>query len=274
MSNCGLTRAAGDPDRASANNLRRCYTPDMPLLPPRLVLFDIDGTLVSTGGRAGRALLRALAETYRPLPADPGFSFAGKTDPQIMRELLTANGVAPGVIDEHREQAIIRYLEHLEEVLEPGSVKVLPGVRAILDALAPTPEATVGLLTGNVEGGAALKLRAAGLDGEFFFGAFGSDAEDRNVLVPIARERAFQATGIRFPAERTVVVGDAEADIHCARAGRARAVAVATGWTSRDALAALKPDALLDSLADPDALAALLDGNDERALVRRHSSRV
>lgn len=242
--------------------------------PSRLVLFDIDGTLVSTGGRAGQALLRALAATYGVLPELDGYSFAGKTDPQIVRELLTRSGVAASVIEERREKALATYLEYVREALEPGSVQVLPGVRQLLDALAALPQVTVGLLTGNVAGGAALKLRAAGLAGTFHFGAYGCDAEDRNALVPIARQRAFELTGHHFPAERTVVVGDAEADIRCARAGGARAVAVATGGTPRAALAALAPDVVLESLADPTALAAILDHPPGRALPPSHSSRV
>lgn len=224
----------------------------------RLVLFDIDGTLLSTGGRAGWALLRALAETFDVVSNVQGYSFAGKTDLQILRELLTASGVPAPAIEAGRDEAFRRYLVYLEEVLNPGTVRVLPGVREVLEALAGTGGVTVGLLTGNVAQGAALKLRAAGLEGAFRFGAFGSDAEDRNLLVPIARQRARQMTGMDFPGVRTVVVGDAEADIRCARAGQARAVAVATGGTAREVLAKLRPDALLESLAEPHALAAIL----------------
>ncbi|MEP0775003.1 MAG: HAD hydrolase-like protein [Acidobacteriota bacterium] len=238
----------------------------MPSSAFRLILFDIDGTLISTGGRAGRALLRALRDTYGVDPQVDGYSFSGKTDPQIVRELLTASGVPAATIEEHRSRALARYLEYLEKELPPGSVQLLPGVQAVLDALAVTPGVCLGLLTGNIARGAALKLRAAGLDGFFGFGAFGSDAEDRNLLVPIARERARRATGLQFAEADTVVVGDAEADIRCARAGRARAVAVATGWTPRQVLAALKPDVVLDSLAAPDALAAILgDGHPPQA---------
>lgn len=245
----------------------------VPPFAPRLVLFDIDGTLVSTGGRAGGALLRALAETYGVRPHAAGYAFAGKTDPQIIRELLSASGVAPSAIEEYRQQALARYLVYLEEALTPGSVRVLPGVRNLLAALVAQPQTTVGLLTGNVAGGAALKLRAAGLEGFFRCGAFGCDAEDRNLLVPIARQRALEATGIHFSAAQTVVVGDTEADIACARAGGARAVAVATGGTPRAVLAALKPDTLLASLADPHALAAILHGTPNSSSSSPHSSR-
>ncbi len=244
----------------------------MPSSAFRLILFDIDGTLISTGGRAGRALLRALRDTYGIYPQVDGYSFAGKTDPQIVRELLTASGVPTATIEEHRDTALARYLTYLETELPPGSAQVLPGVRTVLAALVATPGVHLGLLTGNIAPGAALKLRAAGLDAVFGFGAFGSDAEDRNLLVPIARERARHATGLEFADADTVVVGDAEADIHCARAGRARAVAVATGWTPRQVLVALKPDAVLDSLAAPDALAAIL--GDGHPLQAPYSSRL
>ncbi len=262
-------RSAGEDDSPG------CYTPGMSACPSRLVLFDIDGTLLSTGGRAGQALLRAVADVYGFYPDASGYSFAGKTDPQIVRELLSASGVGAGAIEENRERALARYLEYLADALTPGTVQVLPGVRTLLAALAAHPQTTVGLLTGNVAGGAALKLRAAGLEGAFLFGAYGSDAEDRNLLVPIARKRAYEATGIHFPARLTVVVGDAEADISCARAGGARAVAVATGGTPRHVLAALNPDALLHSLADPHALAAILDGTPTpEPLPFFHSSKV
>lgn len=231
----------------------------MPSDTRRLILFDIDGTLISTGGRAGRALLRALVETYGVAARTHGYSFAGKTDPQILRELLTAQGLSPEAIVARRDEAFARYLNHLADELVPGSVQVLPGVREVLAALTATPGVTLGLLTGNIADGARLKLQAAGLAKLFPFGAYGSDAEDRNQLVPIARRRANQLTGWDFPGASTVVVGDAEADIQCARAGQARAVAVATGWTTREELTRLHPDALLDSLAASEALAALLN---------------
>ncbi len=123
--------------------------------------------------------------------------------------------------------------------LSPANTRVLPGVREVLDALAARGDVAVGLLTGNIRRGAEIKLAAAGLSGHFAIGAFGSDEEDRNRLVPVARARAHAFWAEEFPGDRTVVVGDAQADILCARAGGARAVAVASGKTPKTELAAL-----------------------------------
>jgi phosphoglycolate phosphatase-like HAD superfamily hydrolase len=230
----------------------------VPSAGPRLVLFDIDGTLISTGGRAGAALGRALEATFgRPVPA-AGFRFAGKTDPQIVFEMMALVGIDRATVAPLLGAALERYVEALREALTPAAVHVLPGVEALLGRLAGRADVRLGLITGNVVAGAAVKLGAAGLDRYFAVGAYGSDHEDRNRLVPLARARAAAHWGEGFEDGRTVVVGDAEADIACARAGRARAVAVASGPTPRERLAALAPDALFDSLADPGVLEALL----------------
>jgi len=226
--------------------------------PSRLVLFDIDGTLISTGGRAGRAIGLALEQTFDvPVPVD-SFPFAGKTDPRIVRELLARAGVPEDAIAARLDEALRHYLALLPGMLAPGTVRLLAGVQRTLDALAARSDVALGLLTGNIAGGADVKLGAAGIRHYFPIGAFGSDDEDRNRLVPVARTRARDYFGVEFPGCATVVIGDAEADVRCARAGDARAVAVASGWTRRDALAALAPDALLDSLAEPGVLDAIL----------------
>jgi phosphoglycolate phosphatase len=223
-----------------------------------LLLFDIDGTLLSTNGLAGRALGRAMREVYGTAGPIDTFSWSGKTDPQIVRELLSAAGLPPEDIRSGLPRALARYLLHLEEALVPGSVQVLPGVIEILEELRRRGDVAVGLLTGNIAGGARIKLTAGDLAHHFTVGAFGSDDEDRDRLVPVARRRARARFHDDFPGSRTIVVGDAEADIRCARAGDARAVAVASGWTGRDVLAALAPNVLLDSLATPGALHAIL----------------
>jgi len=228
-------------------------------VPAPLVLFDIDGTLISTEGRAGQALAGALSETFGTSGLVPGYSFSGKTDPQIVFELMATAGVSHDRVERQLPEVFARYLARLAAALQPGTVKVLAGVTEILDGL-HSRGAPIGLLTGNIYEGAIVKLRAAGLDHHFPFGAFGSDSADRNALVAVARRRAREALGGDFLGRRIVIVGDAEADILCARAGGTRAVAVASGWTPRDTLAMLRPDALLDSLAEPGALAAILDG--------------
>jgi phosphoglycolate phosphatase len=224
----------------------------------RLVLFDVDGTLISTGGRAGQALGAALLATFGSAGPFERYRYSGKTDPQIVHELMGIAGLSRVKVAARIEEVFDRYLAYLELALQPGTVTVLPGVRELLGTLQQHGDVAVGLLTGNVAAGAAIKLRAAGLTGWFAIGAYGSDHENRDELVGVARVRALAKWGDEFAGTRTVVVGDAEADIRCARAGGARAVAVASGWTAREQLAALNPDVLLDSLALPASLDALL----------------
>lgn len=226
----------------------------------RLVLFDVDGTLLSTNGQAGRALGVALRETFGTAGPIEGYQFAGKTDPQIVFELTSAAGLPRAAVEPRLGEVFDCYCGHLAAALSPANTRALPGVLAALTALTERGDTAVGLLTGNIRAGAEIKLRAVDLSGRFAIGAFGSDDEDRNRLVPVARARARAHWGVDFPTGMTVVVGDAEADIRCARAGGAVSVAVASGKTSKARLAALSPDVLLDSLAAPGAVEALVGG--------------
>jgi phosphoglycolate phosphatase-like HAD superfamily hydrolase len=229
----------------------------------RLILFDIDGTLLSTDGHAGQAIARAISDTLGTAVTLTGYSYAGKTDPFIVHELAARAGLARAAVAPHMDEIFTRYCTYLHDTLSEKNTRPLPGVHELLAALAERRDATLALLTGNIRTGAEIKLELAGLARHFQFGAFGSDAEDRNHLVQVARERAKAHTGMEFPGARTVVVGDAVADIRCARFGAARAVAVASGVTPRHELMALAPDALLESLRPAEALPALFD--DDRA---------
>ena len=224
----------------------------------RLILFDVDGTLLSTDGRAGAALGQAMRDTFGTAGPIEAFSFAGKTDPGIVFELLGEAGIPRAVVTARLAEVFDRYCGHLAQTLSARNTRPLAGVPEVLDALARCADVGVGLLTGNIRRGAAIKLAAAGLDGRFAIGAFGSDDEDRNRLVAVAQARARERWRQDFPGTSTVVVGDAEADVRCARAGGALAVAVASGTTPRETLAALAPDALLDSLASPNAARVLI----------------
>ncbi len=212
-----------------------------------LLLFDIDGTLLRTRG-AGRD---ALDEAFRRVcgwdGATAGISLAGATDGGIVASVAARFGRAWRDDDPPFDVGAVReaYLEALARRLaEPGRVEVCAGVHALLRGLAG--RAHLALLTGNWRAGAALKLRAAGLDLPWIDGAFGDDAADRNCLVPIARARA-DAAGLGY--RHLVVIGDTPADVACARAGGAVAVVVETGFASRDELAAARPDLVLPDLA-------------------------
>jgi phosphoglycolate phosphatase len=228
----------------------------------RLVLFDIDGTLLSTGAVSARTFEAALREVFGTIGDVRGFEYSGKTDPQIVRELMQGAGVPDPDIERLRPLALERYRERLAESMRPEDVVAKPGIPALLEALGRDAKVTLGLLTGNLEPTARLKLAPLDANRLFPFGAFGSDHEDRSRLPAIALERARQAVGIAFGGGEVVIVGDSIHDVLCGRSLGVRAVAVATGKTPAARLAGARPDVLLPDFADTRAgLAAILDGS-------------
>ncbi len=225
----------------------------------RLILFDIDGTLVS-GGPAKSAFEAAMMETFGTTGDVAGVSFAGKTDPQIARELLSGAGLTHEAIDAGLSALWMRYLVHLETGLRTRPVTVLPGVPELLDALALVEGVALGLLTGNIADGARLKLASAGLWGRFGIGGFGSDHEVRDHLPAIALERARLHWGHPLRPEDTIVVGDTPRDVGCGRAGGTRTLAVATGHFSAADLEKAGADHVLDDLAATERALELLTG--------------
>ncbi|HEX5030091.1 MAG TPA: HAD family hydrolase [Candidatus Eisenbacteria bacterium] len=220
----------------------------------RLILFDIDGTLLRDGIAAKIAFARALRDTYQTSGPIEGFRFAGMTDPECVTEIMRLAGVDERTILARRDECLRRYVELLAvEVREHQDAHLYPGVRELLERLNKLDSVLVGLLTGNVLRGAQLKLRRWNLEPYFRFGAFGDDHENRAVLAQIALEKARALSGRAFSGSETTVIGDTPKDIACARAIGARAVAVATGSISKEALAACDPDALLDSFEDHEA---------------------
>lgn len=227
----------------------------------RLLLFDVDGTLVRVDGAGREALREALRAVYGETGPIDGFDFHGRTDPAIVRGLLRAVGRDDAWIDRGLPRLWPLYCEALERELAArrGATRPCPGVPRLLAVLEEEPGFVPGLLTGNVEGGAWRKLRACGLDRRFGFGAFGSDSERREDLPAIAVRRARAATGRRFAAHEVVVIGDTPEDIRCARSAGVRCLAVATGRYGVEELAGHGPDAVLDDLADAErALSAVV----------------
>ena len=226
----------------------------------KLLLFDIDGTLLSTDGAAGRAFEDALIEVFGTAGPIEQTSFAGKTDPQIVFELMKGAGLPRARVTARLGEVWSAYLERLGPALATASVRVYPGVESCLERVESRPDDLVlGLLTGNIEAGARHKLDAAGIGFERFrLGGFGSDAEDRNELPAIAAQRAEQLLAARYRGTDVVVIGDTPADIACGAAFGARTVAVATGSYSIEQLRACRPDHLFDSLENPDALEAIV----------------
>ena len=223
----------------------------------RLILFDIDGTLVR-GGPAKSAFLGAMAETYGTTGDPDRVSFGGKTDPQIARELLSDAGLDRAAIDDGFPMLWVRYLERLEAALETNPMTVLPGVRDLLEGLATRDDVALGLVTGNIAGGAKLKLGSAGLWGHFAVGSYGSDHEERDELPIIALGRAEERWGRAIEPTQALIVGDTPRDIACGRACDIRTVAVATGTYSAEALGAAGADHVLADLSATEHVVALL----------------
>ncbi len=228
---------------------------------PTVLLFDVDGTLVTTGGAGKRAIDLALAQHGASDSAD--FSFAGMTDRAITRQGLTRAHLEPSetLID----QVLKSYLALLHQTVTAvpdDQYRIHDGVIATLDRCTSAPGFAVGLGTGNIERGAQIKLARVGLARRFAFGGFGSDAEDRAELIGIGAERGAARLNRPVGDCRIVVIGDTPKDIAAAKAIGAESFAVATGPLTFETLAAEAPTHLHLSLAAPEAQAALMSPSD------------
>ena len=218
----------------------------------KLVLFDIDGTLLLSAGAGKRAIHRALREVFGGV-GPPDYFFDGKTDQQIVRELMRLEGHADDRIDADMSRVLKRYLELLDEELRVPDRRAytLPGVPELLDELETHRGVILGLLTGNLEHGARAKLAAAGIDFDRFkIGAFGSDHEHRPELPAIARDRAQKVLGIDVAGDSMIVIGDTPADLTCGQALGASAIGVATGRYKVADLEQYRPMAVFEDLSD------------------------
>jgi phosphoglycolate phosphatase-like HAD superfamily hydrolase len=222
----------------------------------KLVLFDIDGTILRTDGAGKRAMERALIAVFGT-SGEPQHRYDGKTDGQIVRELMRDAGFDDATIDRRMPDVIVAYMRELHEELRVGAhrVRCYAGVVQLIDALETQSDRVIGLLTGNVEPGAFAKLAAVGLAGaRFRVNAFGSDHEERSALPAIALTRARATLDAELSGDRLVLIGDTPSDIACGRGVGARAIAVATGNYSVSDLEAHKPHAAFVDLSDTAAV--------------------
>ena len=222
---------------------------------PRAILFDIDGTLVDTDGAGRRALEQAFVEVFDLDSVDArasGVPFAGRTDPIIVRGLAGAWGIDPARLEAGRDALLQSYLRALtDEMRRPNPKRrALPGVCELIESLDDHPSARLGLLSGNIENGARIKLEPFGLNRFFPGGGFGSDHEDRSEMARLAVQKLSRHYGVRFDPAAVVVVGDTPHDVSSARANGFHAVAVDSGWASREELERSRPDVLLDDLTE------------------------
>ena len=226
----------------------------------KLVCFDIDGTLIQTDGAGRRAIHRALIEVLGTAGPIDEFRFDGRTDGEIVIRLAEGAGLTAD--DALVARVLDRYVGHLEHELgKPDHVThVYPGVAALLDALEERDDCVIGLLTGNVEGGARLKLRSAGLDpGRFRVGAFGSDHHVRAELPAVAQRRAGEHLGRVPPGADVIIIGDTPADMQCGMGIGARGIGVGTGrYRPEELMAAGAQAAFADLSATAEVVDAIL----------------
>jgi len=219
-----------------------------------LILFDIDGTLIDAGGAGRRAMERAFAAVFEvPQLGDTStVRFAGMTDHDILDGLADVAAVDPQRVDARRERFVAAYLDELRgEMNKPDRRRrEIPGATRLLQQLRAREGVFLGLVTGNMEQGARVKLEPYGLNGFFREGGFGSDHRDRTVLARLARQKVERAAGREFVTSNVTLVGDTDRDVTSARANGFRAVAVDSGWTGRDALRAAGAEAIFDDLSD------------------------
>ncbi len=221
---------------------------------PRLVLFDIDGTILSPNGLGRASLDRALEERYGRAELSAGVSFGGRMDPDIIKDIVARAGEDCDDTDAILE----RYLEVLEQEVRERPPQVLPGVGEVLRELHRAPDVIPGLVTGNLRRGARLKLEAAGLWDVFATGGFGDEAPSRTDLIGLARARAEKIAGQKIPRNGTFHVGDTISDVIAAREGGAIAIAVTTGVHTESDLRPYQPEHLLDSLDPPERFLELV----------------
>jgi phosphoglycolate phosphatase-like HAD superfamily hydrolase len=227
----------------------------------KLILFDVDGTLIDVAGAGRRSMECAFREVLGidGLERAGAVPYAGRTDPLIFESMAAACGVEPAVFREHSDDLVRSFLQALEQEMQRPDPRrrVLPGVRSLLETLETMEGVHLGLVTGNLEVGARVKLAPFDLNRFFPAGGFASDDPDRRTIARIAQSRMSELTGIAFRPDDVTVVGDTDHDVDCARINGFRAVAVDSGWVPRERLEQSRPDVLLNDLSDPGVMAAL-----------------
>ena len=227
----------------------------------RLILFDIDGTLVLTGGAGQRAMNRAFEQLHAVPRVLEGVALAGRTDRAILADAIARVPHPVSLDQEWLVEFATLYCELLEQEMRAGAADgkfVLPGVRPLLDALVARDDVSIGLLTGNIAPAARIKLEYFGLWEYFAWGAFGDLHRDRNALFGLALDAARRHDGTRVEHDRVLVIGDTPHDVTCARSGGAVAIAVATGFSSIDQLRAAGADVVFEDLSDTAAVIDVL----------------
>jgi len=221
----------------------------------KLVLFDIDGTLILSGKTPRRAITQAMEKIFGTSGQVDQYPFSGKTDLQIIYEVMIGAQIEESEVKAKIDEAIRQYVQLIRTYLRPEEITVLKGITNLLSSLKEDSGIVLGLLTGNVMEGAKIKLSRAGLDTYFFngdgpVGAFGSDSMLRDDLPKIAVDRALKRFGHHFLGKEVVIIGDSPFDVSCGRSLGVKSVAVATGWHTTAELAVHGPDYLFEDFSN------------------------
>jgi len=224
---------------------------------PKLLLFDIDGTLLSAHGIPKKAMANVLAKRYSNFQYDQLYDFSGRTDQEIIEHLLHYDNrdFSETLIHEILSEFCI---ELEKEIMNGQPPEIHPGVNRLLPKLGNIENVFLGLVTGNVSEGARLKLEAVDFQQYFQIGGFGDDSKDRNDLPPVAQNRAEKHFNITFKSDDIWIIGDSIYDISCAQENGFRCLAVSTGKTSKEKLAAANPEFLVDDLSDLELIRKIL----------------
>ncbi len=223
----------------------------------KLILFDIDGTL-ARGGPAKEAFSVAMMATFGTMGTIESFDFSGKTDPQIAREILTAEDVDDAIIDARLPMLWEHYIGELRSRIVADPMKLLPGVGELIKNLHLVDDVALGLVTGNIARGAQIKLGSVGLVEHFRVGGYGSDHEVRDHLPGIALDRAVNTWGVAFTGDSVVVIGDTPRDVQCGKHHGARTIAVATGHFDGHQLRETGADVVFQDFSDVDRVVEAL----------------
>ena len=224
---------------------------------PKLFLFDIDGTILSAHGVPKIVMHKVLSKRYDNLKYDMDYDFSGRTDPEIIEHLLTYSKIK--FTSEDIKRILYDFAQQLDEEFKQNHrPSLLKGVKQLISELLRKEEAYLGLVTGNISEGARIKLESVGLDQCFPVGGFGDDSKHRPDLPPLAQKRAEDFYGTQFSNQYIWIIGDSIYDVQCAEANNMRCLAVSSGKTSREDLAAANPEFLAEDLCDTEAILRIL----------------